>query len=455
MNIDKNIALAERIATEVQKAGGETYYVGGYVRDKLLGIQSKDIDIEIYGIEVDVLEKILDSIGERTEYGKSFGIYGIKGYTLDIAFPRKERQIGKGHRDFKIEIDPFINPKIATKRRDFTINAFMENVISGKLLDFYGGIEALKNKRICHIDDLSFAEDSLRVFRGAQLAARLDFKICDETRKLCSKMDVSKLSKERVEEELKKALLCSNKPQIFFEELQKMNMLDFWFPEIKALIGLEQNPVYHPEGDVYTHTMIVLENASKYRDESSYPYGFMLSALAHDFGKTVCTEIKDGRIISYGHETVGLPIVKKFIERLTNDRKLKKYVLNMVENHMRPNALAVQNSSIKTTNKLFNDVASPNDIIYLALSDIKTGNIDEKSKNEKFLYDRLKIYEDLMSKPYITGKDLIDSGLDADKSFSDILEYVNKLRLSGIDKESALKMTIAYAKKINNFISQK
>ena len=167
--------------------------------------------------------------------GKSFGIYGIKGYSLDIALPRTERPIGSGHRDFEVKTDPYIGTFEASKRRDFTINALMENVLTGEIIDHFSGQNDLKEGVIRHIDDNTFRDDALRVLRAAQFAARFNFTIADETIWLCKTIDLSTLSCERIMLEMKKALIKSDKPSIFFEELRQMNQLSVWFPEVKEL----------------------------------------------------------------------------------------------------------------------------------------------------------------------------------------------------------------------------
>ena len=193
-----NEETVKLIAEKVSDAGGSVYYVGGYVRDKILGIENKDIDIEIHGADVSAVEDILDSVGDRMEFGKSFGIYGLKGCTVDIALPRNEKPTGKGHRDFEIIADPFMGTYEAARRRDFTINSLMENVLTGEITDHFGGMNDLKAGVIRHIDDRIFVEDPLRVLRAAQFAARFNFEVASETIALCRNIDISTLSRERI-----------------------------------------------------------------------------------------------------------------------------------------------------------------------------------------------------------------------------------------------------------------
>jgi len=444
---DKDRNMARQIAQLVQQHGGRAYYVGGYVRDALLRRENKDIDIEVHGISPDRLAAVLDALGERITIGESFGIYNIKGYSLDIAMPRKETLRGQGHKDFDILVDPFIGTKTAARRRDFTFNALMQDVLTGEIIDHFGGAEDLEKGILRHVSADTFGEDPLRVLRGAQFAARFGCRVAGETIALCRTMSLAHLPRERVEGELKKALLKADRPSVFFEVLRQMDQLELWFPEVKALIGVEQNPRFHAEGDVWNHTMLVLDEAAKLREQVENPFGFMLAALTHDFGKAVCTETENGVIHSYSHETLGLPLAEQFLQRITAESRLIDYVLNLVELHMKPNTLAAANSSPKATNKLFDQAIDPVALICIASADHR-GRItrDAAVSYELLLHDRLEYYRNCMDRPYVTGKDLIAAGLQPAEDFKEILEYAHKLRLAGIEKESALKQTLAYAR---------
>ncbi|MBO5994202.1 MAG: HD domain-containing protein [Firmicutes bacterium] len=445
------INAIETIAKNVAKAGGRAYLVGGCVRDKLMGTAPKDYDIEVHGIEPETLRHILEEIGEPMSVGESFGIYSLKGLDLDIAMPRREHAIGRGHRDFEVEVDPFIGVEKAASRRDFTINALMEDALTGEIIDPFGGRQDLKAGVIRHVNDDSFREDPLRVFRGAQFAARFGFGIASETLEICKTMAVSELSPERVEGELKKAMVGSAEPSIFFEVLREMDQLEPWFHEIKALIGLEQDPLFHPEGDVWNHTMEVLDRGAALRYEAEEPYGFMLLCLTHDLGKITTTSFEKGRIHAYDHETEGLPIATEFLERLIGARALKDYVLGMIPSHMKPNMVAYSRSKVKTTNRMFDEVPSPRDLILFSVADrpVMAGNFKFQG-DRGFLEERLEIYEKTMSEPYVMGKDLIEAGLEPGEDFREILGYAHKLRLAGISKSEALKQALSYAKKLRN-----
>ena len=453
MNKDKNIDMAENIARLAAAQGGTVYYVGGYVRDKIRQADNKDIDIEVHGIYPGQLELILDSLGERISIGKSFGVYNLKGYSLDIALPRREEQRGCGHKDFDIHVDPFIGTYKAAMRRDFTVNALLEDVLTGDVIDHFGGAHDLADGVIRHISASTFVEDPLRVVRAAQFAARFGFRIAEETVDLCRRMELSVLPKERIMGELTKALLKSNHPSVFFANLRRMDQLSVWFPELEQTIGVEQNPRHHAEGDVWTHTLMVADAAVNYRDQVQDPLGFMLSAVTHDLGKALCTELTDGELHAYGHETVGLPLAESFLRRLTTDKELIKYVLDLCELHMRPLMLAAGKASVKATNKLFDRAVDPEALVYLAFADGmgKVPPLDDAACHD-FLRERLSVFKEYMSRPYIRGRDLIAAGVPPTARFSDYLEYAHKLRLAGVEKESALRQTLARARKNGDYV---
>ena len=453
----KDEILAKKIAIEVNKAGGSAYYVGGYVRDDILGIPNKDIDIEIHNIEPNVLENILKQFGniEKRTVGNNFGIYNINRFNLDISLPRKETAIEKGHKDFDIIVDPYLSLKESAKRRDFTINALMKNILTGEIIDYYGGLDDLKKGIIRHIDDNTFAEDPLRVLRACQFAARFDFDIATETIELCKNMDISTLPKERVAGELTKALIKGNKPSIFFNSLYEMKQTE-WFKEVFDLKDVKQDTVYHPEGDVYEHTMSVIDEAS-----TLFPTGidnpdrylpFMLSALCHDFGKLNTTKINNkGRICAINHEKTGIPLANDFLDRIYNNKGFTRYVDNMIEFHMKAHSCFNNKAKIKSTNLLFDKLLYPTDFIHLAYADSIGHNIqklDNKQFNmflgkamreNEFLINRYFNYKDRKSQPHITANNLIELGLKPSPLYKEILDKAWNLHLKGVNKENVLK----------------
>lgn len=451
----QDLALSRRVAGAVAGAGGRAYYVGGFVRDGLMGLACKDIDIEVYGLTPGRLRAVLGELGEVYDRGASFGVLGLRHSDIDVAMPRTEARTGAKHTDFDVCVDPFLPPERACRRRDFTINAMMRDVLSGEVLDFYGGREDLARRVIRCVAPDTFVEDALRVFRAAQFAARLGAEIEPETRALCASMDVTRLSVERILAETEKALLKADAPSVYFRELQKMNHLREFFPELEATVGVAQNPKFHPEGDVFAHTMLTLDAAAALRGRAEEPLGFMLSALLHDLGKCVATQVQaDGRITAYGHEVLGLELVERQLRRITNHERRIRYVLNQVELHMRPNMLCNAGSRKKKTRQLFDLSVCPNDLILLSRADA-SGKLDEpyREETEAWLRERLRDYEARLKQPMVTGQDLIDAGLKPDKDFGALIRRARMLHFSGIDKRNALKQVIAESKNMQELTS--
>ena len=258
---------------------------------------------------------------------------------------------------------------------------------------------------------------------------------------------------KRIVLELENAILEEPAPSAFFEGLRRMDRLAFWFPETESLIGLPQNAKYHPEGDVWVHTMQVLDEAALLREAAAEPLGFMLSALCHDFGKTVTTNVSDGGYHAYGHEKAGLPLVRRFLRRVTKDDKLTAYVLNMTALHMEPNQKACSGSHIKSYMKMFDKSVCPEDLLLLAKAD-HLGRIGKETDRaalaedyadiEGTLREMLAIYRERMSRPYVGERELIEAGAEPGPVISEALSYVHKLRLAGIPKEEQLKQALGF-----------
>lgn len=443
-----DVQMAKKIAENIAPLGGVCYYVGGYVRDKLMGNESKDIDIEVHGISPKVLKIVLGQLGQCQEKGASFGVFGLKGYDLDIAMPRSETSSGRGHKDFEVFVDPCLGLDKASSRRDFTINAMMENVLTGEIIDIYNGCEDLKNKIIRHVDSKTFLDDPLRVLRAAQFASRFNFSIAPETIQLCKSADLSTLSPERVQTELEKALLKAVRPSIFFESLREMNQLSDWFPELGALINVPQEPKHHPEGDVWTHSMMVLDQAASIRHEASQPFPFMMAALYHDIGKPATTTKDEKGYHSYEHHTVGAKMVKDI--PYIRENHLIHYMENMISKHMEPHRNLKDSTKPTVFCKMFDSSMCPQDLILLAQCD-KLGRAETKEHDydtsRETLQHYLKIYEERMKLPCVTGKDLIGAGFTPSPLFSEALKMAHNFHVSGTPKASAMSQVLGFMKK--------
>ncbi len=435
---------AQELAALVASEGGRAYFVGGCVRDRFLGVASKDLDIEVHGVQPSALERILKAMGGAAKVGESFGVHKLLDCDIDVALPRKEVSVGEGHRDFEVSVDPALGVKEAARRRDFTVNALYQDVLTGEVVDCYGGLDDLKSRVIRHVDDDTFGEDPLRVLRAAQFAARFDMRVDSATVELCRRMPLSHLPHERIAEETKKALLKADRPSAYFRTLREMGQLDGWFGEVKALIDVEQNPCFHPEGDVFEHTMLVLDAAAALRERAGWPLGLMVSALCHDMGKPQATfRLESGRIVSYGHENVGIEPATAFMNRVFHEKRLKQYVLNMVKLHMRPGSLLNASAGDKSFNKLFDESCCPADLCLLAQADWEGSTGGEPfSTVANTLAGHLRRFQELMAKPHVTGEDLIAAGVAPGPEMGEVLAFAHKTRLAGVSKEESLSQCL-------------
>ena len=329
------------LARAIHNAGGRALLVGGCVRDELMGVQPKDWDLEVYRLDAARLREILDQFGPVNVVGESFTVYKL-GSHLDVSIPRRERKSGRGHKGFVIEGDPAMSIAEATRRRDFTINAILQDPITGELIDPYEGRRDIQQRMLRAVSSDTFAEDSLRVLRAAQFAARFEFDIHPDTVELCRSVDLGDLPAERIWGELEKLLLQAQRPSIGFEWLHKLGAIEKLFPEIQSLIGVPQDPEWHPEGDVFVHTKLVVDRARESIDDLAYSrkVTVMLAALAHDFGKPATTEFLEGRWRSRGHEEAGVPPAESFLDRI-NVHTLEGYnvrgqVIALVREHLKP-----------------------------------------------------------------------------------------------------------------------
>ncbi len=336
--IPEQVVLLSRA---IHDAGGRALLVGGCVRDELMGAQPKDWDLEVYNLDAARLRAVLDQFGPVNVVGEAFTVYKL-GQHLDVSIPRRERKAGRGHKGFVIEGDPSMSVEEATRRRDFTINAILQDPLTGELIDPYHGRRDIEQRVLRAVSVETFAEDSLRVLRAAQFAARFQFNIDEDTVALCREIDLTDLPAERIWGELEKLLLQSVKPSVGLERLRKLGALEQIFPEIQSLIDVPQDREWHPEGDVFVHTKLVIDRARELIDDLSYPrkVTVMLAALAHDFGKPATTEFIDGRLRSRGHEEAGVPPTESFLNRINvhtiDGYNVREQVIALVREHLKP-----------------------------------------------------------------------------------------------------------------------
>ncbi|MFZ2682249.1 MAG: HD domain-containing protein [Patescibacteria group bacterium] len=323
--------------------------VGGYVRDLILGKKPKDADVEVYGVAPEQLKALVSQLfGPVDIIGQSFGVLKVMltgGFELDVAIPRKEAKVGQGHKGFIIESDPGLSFRAAARRRDFTVNAIALDPLTGLIHDPYDGVTDLANDVLRVVDEATFQEDPLRVFRAVQLSARLEATIEPKTLHLLKQMvqrgQLDELSKERVTDEWKKLLLKARYPSKGLELMLELGIIDKYYPELKALIATPQEPEWHPEGNVWIHTGMVIDQAAhllRSPERSLYPddaLTTMLSALCHDFGKALTTHVEDGRIRSKGHEAAGEAPARSFCANFTFSHDTVDQVVKITRDHLK------------------------------------------------------------------------------------------------------------------------
>jgi tRNA nucleotidyltransferase (CCA-adding enzyme) len=449
------------LADRVMSAGGRAMLVGGCVRDELMGIEPKDWDLEIYGIEPAKLREILDRFGEVAVVGEAFAVYKI-GSGLDVSVPRRERKTGKGHRGFTIEGDPQMSFEEACSRRDFTINAILEDPLTGEIIDPFGGRADIERKIIRHVSADTFAEDSLRVLRAAQFAARLEFDIAPETVELCRNIDVTDLPRERVWGEFEKILLRARKPSIGLRWLYELGVVKQIFPELASLVGVPQEPEWHPEGDVDIHTLMVADEARKLIDDLPYEkqVTVMLAAIAHDFGKPPTTAYFDGRWRSHSHDEAGVEPTITFFDRLgiytLNAYDVRDQAIQLVRYHLKPGEFYKAESKNPVGDGAFRRLArkvEPDLLYRVAKADSLGRNPDWLPPEKRFGSEAQEWFiqkvrdldiERKAPEPILLGRHLIELGLEPGRQFKRILDAVYEMQLDG--KVSQLDDAIEKAK---------
>jgi tRNA nucleotidyltransferase (CCA-adding enzyme) len=334
------------IAERVRDAGGKALVVGGWVRDRLLGQPSKDVDIEVFGLDPSVLKKLLRRMGRVSTVGESFTVYklwidGQEG-DIDVSIPRRESKTGRGHRGFTVEGDPSMPVEEAARRRDFTVNAILYDPLDESYVDPYGGRKDLDGRILRAVDPETFVEDSLRVLRGAQFAARFGLSIEPRTVALCRGIDLDDLPSERIWGEIEKLLVRAPEPSRGLEALRELGVLPKLFPELDALVDCPQDPEHHPEGDVWTHTKLVVDEATEVVGDlgRAHRTTVMLAALCHDLGKPATTKVVDGRIRQLAHDRAGVAPTEALLGRLRvhtlDGFHARDQVLALVDEHLVP-----------------------------------------------------------------------------------------------------------------------
>jgi tRNA nucleotidyltransferase (CCA-adding enzyme) len=445
--------LAVAIAQRIRDQGGRALIVGGWVRDRLMGRPCKDLDLEIYGVPSDRLKVVLGAFGTVNTVGESFTVYKVAG--VDVSLPRRESRTGRGHRAFEVVGDPNLSYAEAARRRDFTVNAIAWDPLTTEYIDPFNGRGDISAQVLRAVDLSTFGEDSLRVLRAVQFAARFEFALDPATRDLCRTIELDDLPCERVWMEIEKLLLQAARPSTGFALALDLGVVSRVFPEIHALVGCEQEPEWHPEGDVWVHTLMVIDQARTRIDDLDRPRQIvvMLGAVCHDLGKPLTTAFIDGRIRSIDHEQAGVAPAAAVLDRLNvhsiEGYDVRKQVLGIVAHHLKPGMF--RQSPTPVSDGAFRRLAEKVDLEMLARvakSDClgRVGNFDCSAMDWFLERARDLGVQHAPPDPIVKGRHLLALGLSPGPRVGVVLRQIYEKQLDGsitsIDEGIALARQI-------------
>ena len=438
-----SLDLARALAVAVRDAGGRALIVGGWVRDRLRGLPSKDIDVEVFGIPEDRLAPLLTPFGRVEAVGQSFAVYKVVGRdgagAIDVALPRRESKAGRGHKGFKVVGDPTMSFEDAARRRDFTVNAIGWDPLTDTYEDPFDGRADIERRVLRVVDPDTFGDDSLRVLRAMQFAARFEFSLTDDTADLCRRIPLDDLPAERIWGEFEKLLLQAERPSIGLALALDLGVIDALLPELRRLVGCPQEPEWHPEGDVWTHTLIVVDKARTLNADLPRPQliTIMLGAVCHDLGKPPTTAVIDGRIRSLNHEEEGVAPTLRVLDRLNihsiDGFDVRSQVVGLTAHHLKPGML---HKAPQVGDGAFRRLAQKVDLellARLARADClgRTGDFDCSAMDWFLERARALGVEHQPPAPLLLGRHLLELGLSPGPRVGEILKQVYEKQLDG------------------------
>ena len=446
------LQLALDVARAVKSSGGRVLIVGGWVRDRLLGRDSKDIDLEVYGVPAASLRALLEQVGPVNTVGESFTVYKVG--PLDVALPRRESKTGHGHRGFSVSGDPDLPLEEAARRRDFTINAIAWDPLTEDYLDPCGGRADLERRVLRAVDPATFADDSLRVLRALQFVARFELELDAATRALCRTIALDDLPAERIWGELEKLLLGAKRPSVGFALALELGVIERLFPELAALVDCPQEPEWHPEGDVWVHTLLVIDRARERIDGLTRPaqIAIMLGAVCHDLGKPATTATIDGRIRSLNHEEMGVAPATAFLDRINmhtlDGDDVRRHVLGLVANHLKPGMWRTARDGVG--DGAFRRLARKVNLellARLAKADClgRTGEFDCSAMDWFLERARALGVQHEAPKPLLLGRHLLGLGMTPGPRIGEVLRQVYERQLDGEIRSLEDATTAAHA----------
>lgn len=443
----KVLPTITRIVNCLLENNAHVYAVGGAVRDFLLDVPVHDLDIEVHGITSDQLEKILSQFGSVHFDGKSFGVFRIHSLDVDWSLPRRD----SSGRKPAVEVDHTMDITQALKRRDLTMNAMAIDLSTGKLIDPFGGYQDLKNKILASPDRLFFVQDPLRFYRVMQFIGRFEMRPNAELDAVCKTMDISAISIERIHAEFDKLVMLSKRPSLGIYWLKDIGRIQEVLPELAATIGVEQELSWHPEGDVFEHSMQAVDAAVGRPVEHEYKKLLIYAALCHDLGKVTTTRVIDGRLRSLGHDAAGVAPARALCKRLTGNKKLLDQVALLVRHHMSPGQFVSQKATAKAYKKLAK-VLAPDVNLYILAQLAYADKLGRNPERYKPLSGPLPVIDEFMSraqeygvlyepeKALLKGEDLMPLGLKG-PALGHALEkvYTYQIEQNSPSKETLLR----------------
>lgn len=413
----------------------------------------KDLDLEVYGLPADRLKSLLAEFGSVNTVGESFTVYKVAD--VDVALPRRESRTGRGHRAFEVIGDPDLSFVEAARRRDFTINAIAWDPLTEEYIDPFNGCGDIAAKILRAVDLRTFADDSLRVLRAVQFAARFEFALDHATRELCRGIALDDLPSERIWGEIEKLLVQAARPSIGFQLALDLGVIERVFPEIHALVGCEQEPEWHPEGDVWIHTLLVIDQARTRIDDldRARQIVVMVGAVCHDLGKPLTTAFIDGRIRSIDHEQAGVAPAVAVLDRLNihsiDGYDVRKHILGIVAHHLKPGMF--RQSPTPVSDGAFRRLAEKVDLELLARvakSDClgRTGDFDCSAMDWFLERATLLGVEHAPPEPIVKGRHLLALGLTPGPRVGAVLRQIYEKQLDG--SITSLEDGIALAREI-------
>lgn len=438
--------LVRRIAEAVRRRGGRAWLVGGAARDALLGLAPQDVDLEVYHLGAEELERLLQEFGRVHLVGRQFAVLHLatEHGKIEVSLPRRESKTGPGHRGFEVTAVPDLDPREAARRRDFTVNALMQDPLTGERLDPWGGLADLRAGVLRHVSP-AFAEDSLRVLRVARFVARFGWRVDPATAALCRTLDLGDLPRERLEGEWRQVLLRGARPGLGLLALESVGALRF-FPELAALRNVPQDPVWHPEGDVFHHTCLCLDAAVQLRGEMENPWVEMLAVLCHDLGKPATTLLEGGRWRSNNHDKSGEEPTRRFLARITRQQDVVDRVVDLVREHLRPMQLfqareRVSDAAVRRLS-LRVDIAA---LVRVALADGSGRDAPFQrhwAPGEWLMQRAARLgVEEGRPAAFLQGRDLLALGMQPGKAVGELLAEAYHLQIEGAlnTREEALE----------------